>query len=316
MAMKILIAVCNCELADQTVKYAAEICSGETDVLYTLYHVQPLIPRQALKKIEAHPKAMAEAEALVRESTKAAKSALKRFRETMVHEGVKERLIHLLSAPMQLGIAKDILDKAEDGSYDAIVLGRQGITPNNDPHVGSIAGKVVEHALRVPVWVVSGGAKSTRVLLAVDGSQNSLRALDYVLGILGGHPELKVTLFHVPVNLKYWEIVMETGRSYDVVMEKPYLQECFVEDDNRRMKVFYDQAYAKMDAAGLGKKQIETKVRIWGYDIATAILEEASGGNYGTVVVGRRGEREAFFSGQTVTRLLQNISEQALWVIP
>ena len=45
-----------------------------------------------------------------------------------------------------------------------------------------------------------------------------------------------------------------------------------------------------------------------------AILDEARTGKYSTVVVGRRGERGAFFTGRIAMRLVQKVSDQALWV--
>jgi nucleotide-binding universal stress UspA family protein len=316
MAKKILIAVCNCVPAEQTAKYVATVCSGKSDFVYTLFHVQSLFPQEALQKMEDIPMAKAEAEALILESSTAAMSALEKLRGIMIREGIQERSIHLMAEPMKLGIAKDILDKAEDGAYDAIVFGRQGLTPSKDTYIGSIAGKVVEHALRIPTWIVAGEVKNRRILLPVDGTQHSLRTLDYVLNMADGDAELKLTLFHVPENLKYWEIVLGTGRAHDVAVEKHHLQEFVLDDDNIRMKAFYDAAFERIDAAGLGAGQVDAKTRIWGYDISLAILEEARVGHYSTVVVGRRGRRKAFFSGQIVTRLLQKICDQALWVIP
>jgi nucleotide-binding universal stress UspA family protein len=316
MAKKILIALCNCASARQTVKYVANVCSGKKDIIYALFHVQALIPQHIMKNIENSPLAKAEAEGLVQESDRAAKSTLEKFRGIMVREGIKKRSIQLLSVPMKLGIAKDILDKAEDGLYDAIVLGRQGLTPSRDTYIGSIAGKVIEHALKIPAWIVAGNARPSRVLLAVDGSQNSMRALDYVLAIAGAHPELRLNLFHVPVDLKYWDNVLETGKAYDSAIEKKHLQEIVQREDERRMKAFYERAYKKIDSAGIDIEHVKTSTRIWDWNISMAIIEEARVGRYGTIVVGRRGERQAFFSGQIVTRLLQKITDQALWVIP
>ncbi len=315
MGKKILIAVCNCAPSEQIVKYVANICSSEKDIVYGLFNVRSLLPQTLLEKIETNPKARAEAEALVREESEATNWALERFRHLMVCEGIKARCIQLITKPVELGIAKDILNKAEDGSYDAIVLGRQGLTPSNDTHIGSIAGKVVEHALKIPIWIVAGEATSMGVLLAVDGSQNSLRALDHVLRMVGANPELRLTIFHVPANLKYCEIVLETGRAYDAAMEKSHLQESILDDDNRRMKAFYDKAYERIKAAGLDKSRLGIKSRVWGHDIAMAVIDEAIAGQHGTIVVGRRGERKAFFSGQIAARLLQKVSDQALWVV-
>ena len=82
------------------------------------------------------------------------------------------------------------------------------------------------------------------------------------------------------------------------------------------MEGFYEKVLERLKTAGLKKSQIKIKTATRCYDIFTAILGEAKTGQYGTVMVGRRGEREAFFTGRIAMRLVQKISDQALWVIP
>lgn len=117
------------------------------------------------------------------------------------------------------------------------------------------------------------------------------------------------------MHLKYWDAVIATGRAYDTAMEKAHLQQILEDHDNRQMDNFYDKAYERIKAAGLKKSQVEIKSRVWGHDISMAILDEARTGQHSTIVVGRRGEREAFFSGEIAMRLLQKVSGQALWVV-
>ena len=67
---------------------------------------------------------------------------------------------------------------------------------------------------------------------------------------------------------------------------------------------------------GLEESQIEVRTNKRAYHVSTAILDEARTGVYGTVVIGRRGERRAFFMGSVAMRLVQKIAGQALWVVP
>ena len=148
-----------------------------------------------------------------------------------------------------------------------------------------------------------------KIMLAVDGSENSLRVVDHLIPIVGTNPDLKLVLFHVVPYLKHYY-------SVDFEREHPHLQEILHREDKRRMESFYENAYQRLKEAGLKKRQIEIKTSTRSYDISTAILGEAKSGGYGTLVVGRRGEREAFFTGRIAIRLVQKVSDQALWVIP
>ncbi|HSO62061.1 MAG TPA: universal stress protein [Desulfobacterales bacterium] len=54
----------------------------------------------------------------------------------------------------------------------------------------------------IPVCVVDGEIIAKEILLAVDGSTDSFKALEYVCGILRDQPDLTLTLFHVQPSLR------------------------------------------------------------------------------------------------------------------
>ena len=47
-----------------------------------------------------------------------------------------------------------------------------------------------------------------------------------------------------------------------------------------------------------------------------AVLDEFQQGNFGTLVVGRRGMNKKFFTGSVSGYLMNEFSEGALWVVP
>jgi len=315
MGKKVLVAVGNCAYSEQAVKYCARSSSAAKDVTYTLFNVQPLLPTILIEKAEADPEVKAEVDELVREEREASESLVDKLKDLMVREGIPDNRIETVTEPMQMGMAKDILNRAEQGDYDAIVLGRRGLTPARDCFLGATATKVVEHALEIPVWLVSGEAVSMKVLLAVDGSESSFRILDHLVDMVGPNPDLRLTLFHVQSHLKHCRSVLATGRPYEIAKEKPRLQEILEREDSRCMEEFYEKARQKLETAGLKKNQIEIKNTTWSYDISTAILDEAASQQHGTLMVGRRGKRPAFFAGSIAMRLLQKTSEQTLCVV-
>ncbi len=316
MGGKILLPVCDCVYSEQAVRYVARICSAAKDATYTLFNVQPLLPDIFIERTKTDPIAKDEFNELVRQGSKAARHTVDKLKDLMVREGISKRRIEGISKPMQVGIAKDILNQAEEKRYDAIVLGRRGLTQSKDCLIGATAAKVVEHALNIPVWVVAGEAISMNMIVAADGFENSFRVVDHLVRMVGPNPDLRVTLFHVPSHLRHCYAVIATGRTYDMAREKPHLQKILQDDDNRRMESFNENACEKLEAAGVRRSQIEIKSMTWSHDISTAILNEAKTREHGTVVVGRRGGGKAFFAGRIAMRLLQNISDQALWVVP
>jgi nucleotide-binding universal stress UspA family protein len=309
MGKKILVAVGDCIYSKYAVKYAARISWAAKDVNYTLFNLQPLVPRIFTEAAEKHSEVKVEVDRLIRENAKATKCVVDEFKDLMVREGISEKRVEIVTEPVQLGVAKDILKRAEQGHYDAIVVARKGLTPSRDFFIGTTAAKVIEHALKIPVWVAAEEKISMKIMLAVDGSENSLRVVDHLIDMVGAQPDLQVTLFHVLPHLRhYYSLVFET--------ENPHLQEILQQEDKLRMEHFCEMAYGRLKTAGLRESQIEIKTSNRGFDISTSILGEARTGQYSTVVIGRRGEREAFFTGRIALRLVQKVTDQALWVVP
>jgi len=305
---KILIAVGDCSHSRQAVQYAATITQAAQDATYTLMNIQASIPGILLEEKERPPECEAEIQALIRENTKASQCVLGELKDILLKNGVPSNRIDVLAAPMESGLAKDILTQAEDNNYDAIILGSKGLTPRRDVLVGTTATKVVEHALKTSVWVVDNHTQSADILIAVDGSKNSLHVLDHVIAMVGSNAHLRFVLFHVEPYLSHYY-------SLDFERKNPNLQRLIHDRNRHRMEGFYLKAFDKFESASITKKQIQLKTNKHGYDISTAILEEARRGAYGTVVIGRRGEREAFFTGRIAMRLVNKMPSPALWVV-
>jgi nucleotide-binding universal stress UspA family protein len=309
MEKRILVAVGDCIFSEDAVKYVAKVSSAAKDLTYTLFNVQPMVPRilRAAAKKDAEMKT--EVGALISQNAEAARRTVERLKAFMVDEGIAGECIDVVTEPVQVGTSKDILNRAEQGVYDAVVLARRGLTPSRDFFIGTTAAKVIENAFKIPVWVATEEEISMSFMIAVDGSANSLRLLDHVVQMVGTQPDLRITLFHVMPRLRhYYSIAFE--------IEHPRLQEILHEEDKLRMNDFHHKAHERLRAAGLSRNQIQTKTSAQSYDISTGILGEARTGRYGTVVVGRRGEGESFFTGRIATRLVQKITSQALWVVP
>jgi nucleotide-binding universal stress UspA family protein len=307
--MKALVAVGDCIYSEHAVKYVVRIASAAKDLTLTLFNVQPTVPRIFSAAAEKNPVVKAEVDALIRQNTEEARCTIERLKDLSVREGIAENRVDVVTEPVKVGISKDIIDRAKQGDYDAIVLARRGLTPSRDFFIGTIAAKVIEHAFKVPVWVAAGEESSMNFIVAVDGSNSSLRVVDYVIQMVGAHPDFKLTLFHVVPHLRHYYPIT-------FAVQNPWLHEILQQEAKPLMENFYMKARERCKAAGLKTRQLEIKTSCQSYDISTGILSEVRTGRYGTVVVGRRGESEAFFTGRIAMRLVQKITDQTLWVVP
>jgi nucleotide-binding universal stress UspA family protein len=175
--------------------------------------------------------------------------------------------------------------------------------------MGSLTADLLEHSAVIPVWMVDGEIASTRVMIAVDGSESSLRAVDHLSFMLGENPEIKVTLFHgIPKLTDYCEIDFDEKDSE--------LTDVIVRGDQRCIDSFYARAIKKFEENGIHENQITVKTASRAMNIGKAILDEIRKENCGTVVIGRRGVSKAFFLGSVSRYVIEKVSDCALWLVP
>jgi len=309
MKQKVLVAVGDCVYSQHAVRYIAKLSVAATNLTYTLFNVQPGVPELLGEAAKSDGKAKAEIAGLVRANREAGGGIIQDFKELMIQQGILESRIETVSEPMQVGAAKDILNWAEKHGHDAIVIARREMTPSWDFSIGAVPAKVVDYGLEIPIWVVAGESTATKIMVTVDGSENSIRAVDHLIHMVGANADIHINLFHVIPYLRHYY-------SVDVERSKSYLQLVMHREDQRRMDGFYEKAYERFKKAGLRSSQLNTITCRRSSDISTAIYGEAKAGQYGTVIIGRRGERGAFFSGQIARRLAHTLEDQALCIVP
>jgi len=224
---------------------------------------------------------------------------MERSQQLFLDQGVPEEAVSVKIQERQTGIARDIAREALD-NYDAVVVGRWGVSKLKDLVWGSIAGKLVGHLVHVSLWVVGGTPQAGKVLLAMDASEEAMRTVDYVGAMLAG-TDGEVTLFHVMRGLDF--VLPETGE--------------ILQDIEGAAEAFLEQAVGRLEKAGLRPDQISTKTVSGVASRAKAIVEEAKNGGYGTIVVGRRGlSRVAeFFMGRVSNKVMQLAREMAVLVV-
>jgi nucleotide-binding universal stress UspA family protein len=310
MQKKILVAIDDSPHARQAVEYAARMKALIAGLGFTLLHIQPPISQFLLDEAKRGGQAQAELKRAAARNADASRGLLARYRELMVRAGVAETEVDLLTLPRHLGVAKDILDQAQIGLYDAILLGRRGISSVQQMFMGSVSAHLIENSAVIPVWLVDGKINSTQVLAAVDGSESALRAVDHMAFMLSGNPEVKIRFFHVAPRLKdYCEINFA---------QKPGdgLEALIAQGDKRCMEDFFSAALANLRAAGFQEDQIETETAATLLNVGETILSAAREGGFGTIVMGRRGMNKSFFGGKVSYHVSQKLADAALWLVP
>jgi nucleotide-binding universal stress UspA family protein len=308
MEKKVLLVVDGSIHSTHAVTYAVRMSSVVKDLSYTLFHVQPTLSRYLLDEAECDLESRAALKKVIRKNAEHARQILEQHKNRMVLMGIDEKRIETATQKKVLGIAKDILDRGQRGLYDAILVGRRGLSRLQQTFMGSTTSQLVEHSRLIPVWVVDGDVESMKVMLAVDGSEASLRAVDHFSFMVGGNEELKVTVFHVTPMLRNYCVIDFDEKESDA-------GKVIARGARRCVDHFYAQARKKFTEAGLRDDQVELEVVKRSVDVGKAIVGQIRKQDYGTVVLGRRGTGEAFFMGSVSKYVLDKTYGRALWVV-
>ena len=154
MEKKILIAVDDSRHSKNAVRYAAEAYRTLKDMNFTLMHIQPTISQYLIDEAKKNTKVYAELEKVNRKNTETANRLLEEYKEQMMALGIAESDIQLNTQPRALGVAKDILEFSRAGHFDAIIMGRRGLSGLQDVFLGSVSANVVNHTSNTPFWLV------------------------------------------------------------------------------------------------------------------------------------------------------------------
>ncbi len=309
MDKKILLPVDDSIHSRNAIHYAVRISSAVKNLTYTLYHVQPSISQFLLDEAKADGLKQLDLKRLCQKHELASLALLEKYKKSMVDLGVNPGHIQVITQPRKLGSAKDIIEYAQQGRYDAIVVGRRGISRIQETFAGSITANLLEHSRIIPVWVIDGQVASTRIMIAVDGSESSLKAVDHLSFMASGNADVEITLFHVVPRFSDFCPIKIEEQTTDAI------EKILIKGDKRCIDHFHSLALRRFKEAGFQDSQIHLKIVACMYNVASAIVEEAKAGDYGTVVVGRRGGGNAFFMGSVSRSVLGKSANCALWVV-
>lgn len=194
------------------------------------------------------------------------------------------------------GKVRDILNEGTEGLYDAIVLGKRAsytLQSFFERAADETAQKIIqESTLSTPLWICpeSDNNKRKNVLVCVDGSENSLRAVDHVGYIISQQPQHSVTLFHV----------QKGGGSSS--------------------GEFFSAARNILREHSIPESRINTDSS-WGVTVAGTIMSYAEKNGFAAIAFGLRGLKAGLFknmmsAGGTASNLIAKTEKIALWCCP
>jgi nucleotide-binding universal stress UspA family protein len=306
---KILLAVDGSVHSRAMLDYVGRIQAALPGLTCCLFHVQSRLPPMLVEEAEHDPRAKAQIDGLARRNADQAARILDQSRQVLIRHGLAPDAIETVTQSRVLGLARDVLVRAETVLYDAIVVGRRGLSGVQKLLMGSLTAKLCQHTEIVPVWVVDGDRPQDGYLLAVDGSQNALRAVDHFAFMLTGNGAARATLLHVvPRFAEHCDL--------DATADFHPAASILTRTDLRCLERFAESARTRLGQAGFSSDRIDFRQIQRTVGIGRAILEVARRQGLGTVVLGRRGSGGAFYSGRVCRHVMEKGSGRAFWLVP
>jgi len=145
-----------------------------------------------------------------------------------------------------------------------------------------------------------------KLLIAVDASENSSRAVDYVIRMLGGQDDVAVTLLH---------LVQEPEEDF---FRTPEERRTWLEEHQGRMAAVLEAYRQRLLAAGFGEARVAARLSVRRCPtVSGCILDEAERESPDAIVVGRKGisAKEEFLFGSVSSGIVHNAKGCAVWVV-
>jgi hypothetical protein len=161
------------------------------------------------------------------------------------------------------------------------------------------------------------------MLVAVDDSEASYRAVTYVGSIVGGREDCRVCLLHALPPLP--RELLEFGGSSNPEQEEQEEarikaeQARWVEEVTQAAEPIFTRAQHLLQEAHVSAHAVETQIvdAVNTQDLIQDILETAQRGNFGTIVVGRESFSgfKALFTSHVGDALIRQAHGVTVWVV-
>jgi len=160
-----------------------------------------------------------------------------------------------------------------------------------------------------------------KILVAVDGSGASERALEYAAKIASDLRDAQLTIFHVgepiPVNVMEYDKLPGKG-DWDEKLEKHRKDvEKYEKKEAQADTEMFRYLKHRAEQQGLKPEQVDTRFSADVQNIPTEIILEAEKGGYEAICLGRQGRSSVkeFFIGSVSERVVRHARRCAVWVV-
>ena len=306
----IVVPIDGSENALMSLDYINRIFGPRHNLRLSLVYLLPKLPSILVEESSKSRETMDELRQIEKRSSQMAERILTEAKDRLMQVGFTAKAVEAVFRKIEVGVARDICRWAETSrKADAIIISSRGRSRLEAFFTGEIANKVLEYVKVCPVWMVKGRVKSKDVLLAVDHSENAMRAVAHAGFMLAG-TDAKVTVFHSKRDLRRFVPA-------EVLEEFPGVQKFWQRKAGDVVAPYMKKALEILIQAGLAEDRISVKLVDGSRSAARDILKEAEEYTIGTIIIGRKGSSDVrdYSMGSITKKVLDGASDMAVCVV-
>jgi nucleotide-binding universal stress UspA family protein len=305
----IIVPVDGSKLALKSLDYINRIYGADHDLKVALLHILPSLPPIMIEEAKGNSRTAKQLKIIEEKNDAMGRNILEEAENYLVHKGFQVDAIEKICESKRTGFAWDINAYTEKRLADALAISSSGKGRIEGFFMGAVTNKLTEIIRICPIWILKGDVTGANILIAVDGSENSMRCVDHAGWMLSG-TEQKIILFHSTRSLSRF-------LPKEIFEGMEGIEDTWLREASRSIKPIMSKAREMLVQAGIDASRIELKFGDGSRRPAKDILQAAKKSNAGTIVLGRRGTTDIkdYSMGSVARKVLNQAEDMAVWIV-
>lgn len=279
-----LIAVSEKKSALMGVRFVGDFFSDKKNIKSTLFYSVPKAP--AVWDKERSLEAEHRQKAQEKKSLSKGEAALAAAGKECIDLGFSKDNVFFKLQKQEFSKVADIIQEGEKGRYDAVVIGRRGLSMLEEAFEESVSKELFNEIFTFPVWICKSFAPNRKnVLLYLDGSDTCFRMADHLGFILS--------------------------------LEKKHRLDILISEDKADAAFIMEKCKQILQGHGFPDNLIQPLPTLSGNPVRV-ILNAVDKQQYAVVALGRSGQEKGvlmrLFKGPVCSKLFNELQDAALWI--
>ena len=286
---KLLFGVDDSDFSRQALAAAGELQKNSPNLKITIFHGagDPNFPFMT-KMLKQIPDELEKCHQLL---SLEEKSILKKAKEALTESGFDPKRVTTIFEQGCNDPSKSMMKLAGSQDFETVAVARWGARSVSRQFIGSVTCRLANMADTPAVWIMDPRIRSHDVLVTLVAAPVSRRVMEYTLRYFAHLKESRFTFFHVippppPQILDYGHI-----RNKEDFEERQEKTRRWLEEKTDEVTQIADVGRQRLIKAGIPEQNITLKLKPQEQGIARDILKEHETGNYGIILIGRKGSK-------------------------